>query len=205
MRPQIQTDNHINLTVALPAEAKPLIKALRLVRHQPVESLPLYTGAGIHLAVTGTGAAASSIGVRYLYSMTPAGHPAQWLNVGVCGHGSLAVGESLLADRVIDQGNGRSWSLQSRRPLATYTGPLTCVLTAQSDYQPQMAYDMESAGFIESVSSLDAIESASIIKVVSDNPDHLTRGINAKLVQHLVHQRISIVRDLIAQLQRHHA
>ncbi|MCU7922571.1 MAG: hypothetical protein KZQ88_07710 [Candidatus Thiodiazotropha sp. (ex Dulcina madagascariensis)] len=203
MNPQFQANNQINLIVALPAEAKPLIKALGLVRHQPVESLPLYTGTGIRLAVTGTGAAAASLGVDYLYSMIPRGHPVQWLNVGVCGHGSLAVGEPLLADRVIDQRSGRCWSLQSRRPLAACTGPLTCVRTAQSDYQSQMAYDMESAGFIASVSSLDAVESASIMKIVSDNPDHSTQGINAKLVQDLVQQRIRIVGDLIAQLQHH--
>ncbi|MCU7863911.1 MAG: hypothetical protein KZQ92_08040 [Candidatus Thiodiazotropha sp. (ex Lucinoma borealis)] len=200
---QIQDANHINLTVALPAEAKTLRKTFGLMRRQPVESMPIYTGNGIHLCVTGPGASAASLGVQLLNSMTPAGVRTLWLNSGICGHGSLPVGESLLVDRVIDQERDRSWSLQTRLPIAAITGPLSCVQTPASEYQQDMAYDMESAGFIESVNTIDGTESITIIKIVSDNPDQPSRGISTKLIHDLFEKQISLIRDLVEQLQHH--
>ncbi|MCU7932942.1 MAG: hypothetical protein KZQ90_19275 [Candidatus Thiodiazotropha sp. (ex Codakia rugifera)] len=203
MNYQIQDTNHINLTVALPAEAKPLLKAFGLIRWQPVESMPIYTGNGIHLCVTGPGTSAATLGVQLLNSMTPAGVRTLWLNSGICGHGSLPVGEPLLVERVIDQERDRSWSLHSRLPIAAVTGPLTCVLTPESEYQQDMAYDMESAGFIDTVSAIGGTESITILKIVSDNPDQPARGISAKRVCDLFEKQISLIRELVDQLQHH--
>ncbi|MCU7881670.1 MAG: hypothetical protein KZQ66_18880 [Candidatus Thiodiazotropha sp. (ex Lucinoma aequizonata)] len=198
---QIQDTHHINLTVALPAEAKPLRKAFGLMRQQPIESMPIYTGNGIHLCVTGPGTSAASLGVQLLKSITPADVRTLWLNCGICGHGSLPIGESLWVDRVIDLERDKSWSLQTRLPIAAITGPLSCVQTPTSDYQQDMAYDMESAGFVESVSAIDRSESITIIKIVSDNPDQPSRGISAKLVQDLFEKQISLIHDLVDQLE----
>lgn len=185
-----------NLVIALPAEARPLIEQLNLQRDQANMRMPVYVGNGIQLVITGTGAAASAQGVRYIHSITP-GSAMQWINLGICGHGSLEVGTPILIDRIIDQQRDVTWSLAIPQQMTKAVGALTCVSRAQSEYADNMAYDMESSGFIGAVSEIDSITSATVFKIVSDNPDYESRGISGKFVQSLVSQQLGLIRSLI--------
>jgi hypothetical protein len=187
---------HTNLIIALPAEAKPLIKQLNLRRDQINMRMPVYYGNGIALVITGSGANASAQGVRYLRSINAAS-TAQWINIGICGHGSLEIGTPLLIDRIIDLRSGKAWSLAIRHLIVESIGALTCVPEPQAKYADNMAYDMESSGFIEAVTETDTVESAKIFKIVSDNPTNDSRRISGKFVRTLVQQQLGLIRSLI--------
>jgi nucleoside phosphorylase len=189
-------DNAINLVIALPAEAKPLIKQLNLRRDQANMKMPVYSDNRIMLVITGPGANASAQGVQYLRSIN-ASSATQWINIGICGHGSLEIGTPLLIDRIIDQRSGREWSLAIHPMMVDSIGTLTCVSEPQSEYAVDMAYDMESSGFIKAVTESDTLESATVFKIVSDNPDHGARGISGKFVRALVQKQLGLIRSLI--------
>ncbi|MES9827387.1 MAG: hypothetical protein ABW201_03900 [Candidatus Thiodiazotropha sp.] len=186
----------INLVIALPAEARPLINSLNLQRDQANMKIPVYHGNGIQLVITGPGATASAQGVRYIHSIKPCSS-ARWINLGICGHGSLDVGTPLLINRVIDQQSGREWPLPIRHLITGTTGALTCVAEPQSEYTDDMAFDMESSGFIQAVNDIDMIEYTKIFKIVSDNPANDSRGISAKFVGTLVQRQLGLIRSMI--------
>jgi hypothetical protein len=60
-----------------------------------------------------------------------------------------------------------------------------------------MAYDMESAGFIQAVTERDTLESIKIFKIVSDNPANDTRGISGKFVHSLLQQQFGLIYSMI--------
>ena len=195
----MQNRHHINLITALPAEAKPLIQGLGLKRLQPVGPVPIYTAPGVHLAVSGPGVAAMATGVAHLHAMAPTGIATGWLNVGVCGHGSLDLGEALLANKVIEL-NGHSWELKTPGDTPLQNSPITCVSRPQAVYAPHMAYDMESAGFVASVTRFASLNSISVLKIVSDNPEHGVEKINAKRVRELVARHVDHISDMMRRL-----
>ncbi|MBV2120670.1 MAG: hypothetical protein KUF74_04370 [Candidatus Thiodiazotropha sp. (ex Ctena orbiculata)] len=195
----MQHRRHLNLLTALPAEAKPLIKCFALQRHQPVDAIPLYETEGIHLAVSGPGFKSIAPAVSYLQQMSPEASQPVWINLGICGHGSLAIGELLLADQVLTS-DGMQWKLQSPQTILDHHGPLSCVSSPQAVYQPQMAYDMESSGFLASLTPTTPLHRVHILKVVSDNPEHGIESINAKRVNKLITDQISLIREFIERV-----
>ncbi|MCG7983739.1 MAG: hypothetical protein JAY90_13445 [Candidatus Thiodiazotropha lotti] len=195
----MQHRRQLNLLTALPAEAKPLIKCFTLQRHQPLGAIPLYKAQGIHLAVSGPGLKSIPPAVSYLQEMTPKGSQPVWINLGICGHGSLAIGELLLADQVTTP-DGLQWKLQSPVDSIANHGQLSCVSSPQAAYQPQMAYDMESSGFLASLTPTTSLDRVHILKVVSDNPENGIETINAKRVNKLITDQISLIREFIERV-----
>ena len=195
----MQPRHHINLITALPAEAKPLIRRLGLMRLQPVGPVPIYTASGVHLAVSGPGTSAMATGVAHLHTLAPSDTAVGWLNVGICGHGSLNLGDALLADKIIEQ-NGQSWELRTPVDTPFQNSSLTCVSRPQTGYAPHMAYDMESAGFLASATCFASLNSISVLKIVSDNPEHGVEKINAKRVRELIAPHVDHIWDLMRRL-----
>lgn len=191
-----QKINGINLVIALPAEAKPLINLLNLHRDQVNMARPVYRRDHIQLIISGAGTRASADGVRYLHTIR-SGSAAQWFNIGICGHGSLEVGAPLLVDRIIEQHSGRQWPLTIPHRIHSSIGTLICVAAPQNDYAADMAYDMESSGFIEAVSKIAPVNTARVFKIVSDNPANDTRGISGKWVRGLIEQQCGLIQAMI--------
>jgi adenosylhomocysteine nucleosidase len=190
----------INLAVALPAEAKALIRSFGLRRLQPDDGAPpLYLGARIALVLTGVGAEAMARGVVRLYDYRPDAD-ARWLNLGIAGHGSLALGSCLLAQSVTDRHTLRHWSMHPPALAGLHTAPLHCVREAVSDYAADTAYDMESGGFTAALERRGALQRADILKIVSDGPNHSTTRISARMVDDLVQRAIPLITTLIDRL-----
>jgi len=189
----------INLLVALPAEAKPLIQALSLKRIQPDGPCPLYAGDGINLALSGVGRDAMTKAIHYLNDRSE--DKCRWLNVGIAGHATLALGESLLASSVIDTLSGRQWQLQPVVGLLVNQGVLCCVSEPESVYAQAMGYDMESGGFALTLSTLGLLDHAQVLKVISDNPQQPAERINARIVSQLIGQQCHVIQSLIEALR----
>ena len=148
-------------------------------RLQGVSGHPYRICAGdqTHLIVSGIGKVAAAAATAYLRALI-GDTPAAWLNIGIAGHGSQAVGTALLAHKVVDATSGKSF-------YPTFTAsPLCCttLLHTVDLAQPaasDAAYDMEASGFCEAAQRFATSERIHCLKIVSDNPQspirHLMR------------------------------
>jgi adenosylhomocysteine nucleosidase len=189
----------INLLVALPAEAKPLIQNLTLKRLQPDGPCPLYTGAGLSLVVSGVGRDAMTRAIHYLHGRSET--ECHWLNVGIAGHASLSLGACLQATCIIDVHSGMRWPLKPVGGLEVAHGELRCVNEAETVYAEAMGYDMESGAFVAALSALGLLDHAHVLKIISDNPRQPTERINARMVSQLIAQQCHVIQSLIEKLR----
>ena len=184
------------LVVALAAEARPLLAPHRL---QGVSGHPYRICAGeqTHLIVSGVGKVAAAAATAYLRALI-GDAPAAWLNIGITGHGSQAVGTALLAHKVVDTASGKPF-------YPTFTAPPPChttLLRTVDRVQPpagDAACDMEASGFCEAAQRFATSERVHCLKVVSDNPQSPYQTLNAEKVEALIEAQL----DMVAQVGEH--
>ena len=184
------------LVVALAAEARPLLASHRL---QGVSGHPYRICAGeqTHLIVSGIGKVAAAAATAYLRALI-GDTPAAWLNIGIAGHGSQAVGTPLLAHKVVDVASGKPF-------YPTFTAPPPCrttLLHTVDHAQPpvgDVAYDMEASGFCEAAQRFATSERIHCLKVVSDNPQSPYQTLNAEKIEALIESQL----DTVAQVGEH--
>ena len=137
----------INLVVALPAEARPLINHYRLNKQQAHNAFPLYRNEDRALVVCGPGKIAAATATAWLAALTPGKQPAAWLNIGVAGHATHDIGTGLLVNRISDHASNRNWYPPQVHDLDIATDSLRCVDDPENDYGGDSLYDMESSGY----------------------------------------------------------
>ena len=197
------------LIVALAAEARPLLASYRL---QGMSGHPYRICAGeqTHLIVSGVGKMAAAAATAYLRALI-GDTPAAWLNIGIAGHGSQAVGTALLAHKVVDAASGKPF-------YPTFTAPPPCpttLLHTVDHAQPAIgvaAYDMEASGFCEAAQRFATSERVHCLKIVSDNPQSPYQTLNAEKIEALIEAQLNTVaqvgeylRALSQQLHALHA
>jgi len=192
----------LNLVAALPAEAKALTRILHLQRLESERYLPVYVANGIALVVTGPGLQAAQTGVRYLQQITVS-RRVGWLNVGISGHADLPLGEALIASRVIGPEPAYTRDLQPLACPGCSTLPVCTVTSPQTDYPDSRAYEMEAAGFVHAALESTLPDRIQVLKIVSDNRQHPTRAISARMVKELILQQASLIRQLVERMQDH--
>ena len=89
----------ICLSVALHAEAQPLIDGFSLESRAHRGLFPIYSAQGRALVVSGVGKLAAAGAVAYLNTVLGERNDICWLNVGVAGHPQRRCGEALVARR----------------------------------------------------------------------------------------------------------
>ncbi len=185
--------------VALPCEAKPLIKRYRLLRLLDEPAFPIYRNESITLTVTGIGKTAMAAGAAYTHAIFNRSKGAVWLNVGVAGHRDLPVGEACLAHKIMDRDRERSWypSLIGAPPCGTET--LVTWSRPENRYEVEALYDMEASGFYETALRFSTSELIQCLKVVSDNGTSPADSLRADSVADLIEQRIGLVEILLEQ------
>jgi hypothetical protein len=194
----------INLLVALPPEAKPLIRSFALQRRQPDGNFPIYVSQEITLSLCGPGRESMEQAINFLLehqSISVSG----WINLGIAGHGSLDRSHCLLIDSVIGQTTGERWKLTPPPLEKISRSSLHCVSQPESTYADDCAYDMESAGFTAALAAAGLLHLGQILKVVSDNPRQPSSEINGKMVSNLIEETIPTLSLLMEQLQSHAA
>lgn len=191
----------INVVVALPAEARPLIECYRLAWKTTPGGFRIYRSMEMSLVVSGPGKVASAAATALLAGGTPPGKHAAWLNIGIAGHASRAIGQCLLAHRITDQATGHSWYPPQLLDLATTTDRLITVDVPENSYRQEAAYDMEASGFYPVASRFSSAELVQCVKVVSDNREQSTATITAASVTRLVTERLDEIDRLVRRLQ----
>ncbi len=172
------------LVIALPAEARPLRRALALPRVQTHGDFPLYADGPLRLIVTGPGQRAAAEAVAWLAAQSPRrACQARWLNLGIAGHARAPLGQAY----AIESLTGPDGHTQKTAPP---TGlPRASLHSAEqpvNDYPEETLVDMEGAGFHRAASAIAPFEHIHLVKVVSDNRATPARGINGKRCEALV-------------------
>ncbi len=189
----------VNLVTALPVEAGPLIERYELSRSEEANSIPVYENieAGLRLAVSGIRVERAAQAVRSI-----AGHGQAWLNIGIAGHRSEAVGTCLLANRISDRVSGKSvYPHLGGFPTQLKTSHLVTVPEPELEYEEEAAFDMEAYGFFSAVLEYSVVELVAVLKIISDNPDHGTEKIGKTMVEDLVAAQLPLIGDCVARLQ----
>lgn len=197
----------INLVVALPAEARPLIARYRLTDKTTRGGFRIYRNAGMSLVISGPGKIAAAAATALLASCNSAAEQTAWLNIGIAGHATHATGQSLLAHRVTDHATGKSWYPPQLFELATTTTSLLTVDTPENRYHHDLAYDMEASGYYAVATRFSSAELVQCFKVVSDNREHSTAAITAESCAQLITQaldEIDPLLDALSALAREH-
>lgn len=193
----------LHFVTALEAEARPFIQHYRLKRDPAARAFQVFRrgvfrgeGAGggdaagggdVALVISGIGKVSAAAATAFLAATEGRGQ-AVWLNVGVAGHATRAVGEAILAHKIRDAASGRTFypPLVLEPPCAS--DPLTTVDVPETRYASPGAYDMEASGFYPTACRFSSAELVHCLKIVSDGP--------AASVHHLTLQR---VRELVAE------
>ncbi len=195
----------ICLLTALPSEAKPLLRHFEL-RGEPLPGpFPCHLGDGLAVVVSGIGKAAAAAGCAYLYARLQHGGEvsaaelasAAWINLGIAGHGSLPLGEALLAHEIRDRASGRRHfpSLVIEPPCRTDT--VITVDGVERAYDPPVAYDREAAAFFEVARRFTHSELVHCLKVVSDSPAAAPEQITAAKVEAWIGDRLGVLDRLL--------
>jgi len=194
----------INLIVAIPPEAKPLIRHLRLQK-QTYRSFDLFSGKNLRLLVCGVGKLAAASACAWLQGLAEQNEGASsaaWLNIGIAGHGYQPLGTGLLAHCVGEHNSNQRWypGFTARPPCPT--SALITVEQPETRYLDNALYDMEASGFYTSCSRFSSIELIHSFKVVSDNHFSGIHNINKNYAEELISSQLGTI-DRIIELLRH--
>lgn len=99
----------IYYSIALFAEAKPLIKRLNLKKDNKNSKFQIFHNPSHLLVITGTGAISAAAGTTYLLALYPPSPGDVFLNIGICGTSAkqLHKGQLCIASKITDLATGR--------------------------------------------------------------------------------------------------
>lgn len=183
----------LRLVVALEAEARPLIERYRLERDVGARDFKIFRREETALVVSGIGKAAAAAATSYLHLTAGGERDAVWLNVGIAGHGTRAVGEAVLAHKIVDRGTDRAWypPLVFKPPCVT--DQLTTVDRPERELASPGAFDMEASGFVATAGRFASAELVQCLKIVSDGPGTELEGLTREVVGRLIGKRLPMI------------
>ena len=190
-----------HLVVALPCEAKPLVAHYRLKRRLREKAFPVYERDGLCLTVSGIGKTAMAAAVAYSHMALGAQRHAVWVNIGVAGHRTHAIGHAYLAHKITDADSGRRWY-----PPWVFQPPCSSeyvctVARPQPGYPEPVLYEMEASGFYETATRFSTSELVQCVKIVSDNASSPAEQVNARQVAELIDHQVGLIDAVLQQLR----
>ena len=194
----------INIIVALPCEARPLIDTLHLHKRDGVNAFPLYHTTehedAVNLMVCGLGSLAAATATAYLQGLQQQQPAAAWLNLGIAGSRAFELGDAVLAHRVIDNTSGQRFYPGLCFELPCATAEVISVDTPETRYTGNAVYDMEAAGFYSAAMRFAPSEMIHCVKVISDTQEQSIASIDEAMVIQLITQRLPEIRQLLTRL-----
>jgi len=190
------------LYVALPCEAKPLVRHFNLKKETTIQAFPIYQNAEMCLTVSGLGKSSMAAAVGYtqaLYGETP---NAAMLNIGIVGHRTHSLGKIFCIEKIIDSDNNRNYYPQLVANLPCPTQTLCSVSIAKKDYPENYLYDMEASAFYQTAVRFSSSELIQCLKVISDNESLNIENIDTQQVSELITGSIEILEILIFELTK---
>jgi nucleoside phosphorylase len=161
----------INLVVAMPAEASPLISHYRLRLDHKAYGFSVYQRDVLSLITSGLGKVNAAVATMYLQACVAGNReePGVWINVGVAGHAGLEIGQAVMAGSIRDQATNRVWQ---PGPVAETICPAGDILTldkADFSYRHDEVVEMEASGFVATALRFCHRDRVQCFKVIADN------------------------------------
>jgi len=184
------------IITALSAESRPLIEHFKLQATE-LNGLRLHTNEHCMLITTGLGKLSAAASVAAV--LQERGDITSVINVGIAGS-DAPIGTQLIAGCVEDAGSGKKWypHLPTLRALpALHTMTVQTHDKPQTQYKPELAYDMEAAGIFNAARGKLDSTAVQCLKVVSDNKSSDISKIKKVQVHQWVSSCIPAVEALI--------
>ncbi len=197
----METSPTVHLVVALSCEARPLARLLRLKGDPAHRAFRLFVGDGADLVVTGVGKVAAAAGTAYMAAAIDARPDDVWINVGVGGHRSEALGSVWTAHTIRDAGSGRHWHPPRTATEGFAAAEVVTIEEVEREYPRECVYEMEAAGFWPTATRFTAAELCQVVKVVSDGPGSSVDEVVAERVEGLITAALPTLSDLLDSLR----
>lgn len=177
----------IHLFCALPSEAEPIIRHLKLSQLKDFDLFRLYQSQdkNISLTITNIGKLNAAAAVAYHHACLRTSPTDIWLNIGIAGHENIPVGEACIINKITDQQHKTTWYPQILFNTVCTSASLITIDAPSSNYQATL-FDMEAAGFYQVALRLGTAELIHCLKIVSDNQNNPASKINADSVKKLI-------------------
>ena len=188
------------LVCALSAEANPLRIAFKLQHHCSEYGFRLYLNqqSQVGLLITGVGKVNTAAALMWVQQI---GEIANYLNVGIIGHGSGKLGDHYLINKVFDVASGKTYYPAIHFKWKFAISQLQTVDLPQDHYIEGIGFDMEASAFLYVARKFVTAESVHVFKVVSDNNDSSYRQINAEKVEGFIQGALEPINHLIFSMQ----
>lgn len=191
--------HRIFIYIALPCEAKPLVKHFNLKKNVGIETFAVYSNHDICLTVTGPGKSAMAAGVAYTQALFAVVKHPVIVNIGIAGHKDHALGKLFLIDKIIDIDGQKKYY-----PILVLTPPCATA-SIQTASKPQLEYDqlhlcdMEASAFYETATRFSSGELIICLKVISDNQLEPAENIHPKQVSALIEAHVLTIETLLTE------
>ena len=188
----------LNLVVAHKLESEALVRLFKL-RQEGTSPLVYTDGEAIRLIVSGEGSAASATAVNFLSQSYPESAPQAWLNLGIAGHQSKELGESVVIQKLVQVASG---AVHYPIPMLSQCpfGELHTVDQPEFEYPHDVAYDMEGFGFYAAAIQHTTIELVQCCKIISDNRQQDANTVTADLVRELFTANLPQIQEIVAMM-----
>jgi nucleoside phosphorylase len=190
----------IFLYIALPCEAKPLVKHFNLKKETAIQAFAIYQKSNINLTVSGLGKSSMAAAVAYSQALYGKTSNAVFLNIGIAGHRTHHSGEIFCVEKIFDTDTGRNYYPQLVVNLPCPTQSLCTVSKPVNNYPENYLYDMEASAFYQTSTRFSSSELIHCLKVVSDNENSKMENINAQQVAELINNCIETIEKLLCEL-----
>ncbi len=187
------------LSVALMAEAKPLIHHFHLREEPNIKGYRIWKNHEMLLILTGSGKLFSAAASSYLLGRYP--EISLFVNMGIAGHASLAVGSLILASKIIDSQENKSFypTMIIDPPCRTMT--VTTLPKPSKEYREETCFDMEASGFFLASSKFLPSECIHCLKIISDNATSSHFLVHEKIVSDMILAQSGLIETILKQMQ----
>jgi adenosylhomocysteine nucleosidase len=190
----------VNMVVAMPAEARPLVDRFGLRALPGCDPFRVYGSDRVRLIVSGSGKARAAAAAGYLFRLGGGQRDQGWLNVGVGGHGLHSPGSAFLAHKVSDE-----CSLESWYPPRVFSAPcpgeeVLTVGRVEGQYPRPVIYEMEAAGFMAASLGFSIAELVQVLKIVSDNAENPASRVSSREITALLAARLGAIEAVLDSL-----
>ena len=188
----------MNFVVAFKGEAQQLIDFYQLAKVEETP-YPLFRNHQHSLIISGLGRDRAVSATTALHQVTNKPNLG-WMNLGIAGHGSIEIGEALIAGKITDDSSNESFYPPQ---IFEHSFAVSCLQTCSkpcSNYQPDLGYDMEAHAFYKTASKFSIRELVQVIKIVSDNPDYDLNQVNPKGVPAMIERHLEEIDALVKQI-----
>ena len=190
----------MNFVIALQAEARPLIKSLKLTKRTGKTPFPVFESHYHRLVISGIGEIRSAAATGYLLGLFTT-QPEAIINLGLAGHGSLKKGDIFIANRIFKKSEK---AVHYPPQLINLPFPGSSLQTCQSPcehYSKDIGYDMEAHAFCSVAYQSCTREIVQSIKVVSDNSSNPLSSFDPKTASNLIENQLDHIHMAIEGIE----